>query len=98
MQRLHTYQLRMMRQTSSRSELKWNMQMEYVEYVLKLAAFRRGWVSLSQDFRGRGRPPTNLLIPLERQLIALQLSADSFYIGPNETLQQTSRPLLSKLV
>jgi len=24
--------------------------------VLNLAAFRRGWVTLSQDFRGRGRP------------------------------------------
>ena len=24
------------------------------------------------DFRGRGRPPANILIPLERQLIALQ--------------------------
>jgi len=30
---------------------------------------------------GRGRPPTNILIPLERQLsITLQLCADSFYI------------------
>ena len=30
----------------------------------------------SQDFRGRGRPPANILIPLERLLIAWQ----SFYI------------------
>jgi len=29
---------------------------------------------------GRGRPPANILIPLERQLNALQLVADSFYI------------------
>jgi len=29
---------------------------------------------------GRGRPPANILIPLERQLNALQLAADSFYI------------------
>jgi len=27
---------------------------------------------------GRGRPPANILTPLERQLIALQLAADSF--------------------
>ena len=29
---------------------------------------------------GRGRPPANILIPLERQLNALQVAADSFYI------------------
>jgi len=29
---------------------------------------------------GRGRPPARVLIPLERQLIALQLCADSFYV------------------
>ena len=29
---------------------------------------------------GRGRPPANILIPLEGQLNALQLAADSFYI------------------
>jgi len=29
---------------------------------------------------GRARPPTNILIPLERPLNALQLAADSFYI------------------
>jgi len=29
---------------------------------------------------GRGRLPANILIPLERQLNALQLAADSFYI------------------
>jgi len=29
---------------------------------------------------GKGRLPANILIPLERQLIALQLAADSFYI------------------
>jgi len=63
-----------------------------MQNVSKLAVFRRGWVSLSQDFRGKGHPPANILIPLERQLIALQLCC--FY----ETLQQTSRPLLSKIV
>ena len=29
---------------------------------------------------GRGRPPANILMPLERQLIALQSAADRFYI------------------
>jgi len=29
---------------------------------------------------GRGRPPADILIPLERQLIALQFAAGSFYI------------------
>ena len=29
---------------------------------------------------GRGRPPANILIPLERQLNALHFAADSFYI------------------
>jgi len=28
---------------------------------------------------GRGRPPANMLIPVERQLTALQLCADTFY-------------------
>jgi len=28
---------------------------------------------------GCGRPPASILIPLERQLIALQLAADAFY-------------------
>jgi len=42
------------------------------QIVSKLAAFRRGWVSLSQDFRGKRSSPANILIPLERQLTALQ--------------------------
>jgi len=29
---------------------------------------------------GRGGPPANILTPFERQLIALQFAADSFYI------------------
>ena len=63
----------------------------------KLATLSRGR-SLGAKISGRrGRPPANVLIPLERQLIALQLCRGCFYIGPNETLQQTFRPLLSKL-
>ena len=44
---------------------------------------------------GRGRPPTNVLIPRERQLNALQRCRWQFLY--NETLQQTFRPWLSKL-
>jgi len=43
---------------------------------------------------GRGRPPTNILIPLERQLNALKLCRWQFLY--NETLQQTFRPSFSK--
>jgi len=45
--------------------------------------------------RNEAIPPANILIPLERQLIALQLCRWQFLY--NETLQQTSRPLLSKV-
>ena len=41
-----------------------------------------------------GRPPANVLIPLERQLNALQLCRWQFLY--TETLQQTFRPSLSK--
>jgi len=49
---------------------------------------------LEQISGGRGRPPANILIPLERQLIALQLCR--WELLYNETLQQTFSPLLSK--
>jgi len=48
--------------------------------VSKLAAFRRGYVNWSQDFRGSGHPPANILITLERQLIVLHFAADIFYV------------------
>jgi len=48
------------------------------------------------DIKGTELPPANILIPLERQLIVLQLCRWQFLY--NETLHQTSRPLLSKLV
>jgi len=44
---------------------------------------------------GKGRPPANILIPLDRQLIGLQLCCSQFLY--NETLQQTFRPVLSKM-
>jgi len=53
-------------------------------------------MSLGAKISGeRGRPPANILIPLERQLIAIQLCCGQFLY--NETLQQTFCPLLSKL-
>jgi len=39
-----------------------------------------GWSLGGKISGGRGRPPVNILIILERQLNALQLAADSFYI------------------
>jgi len=44
---------------------------------------------------GRGRSSANILIPLERQLIAQQLC--HWHCLYNEALQQTFRPVLSKL-
>jgi len=53
--------------------------------------FQWGSVPLRSDIKGTELPPANILIPLERQSIALQ---QFLY---NETLQQTSSPLLSKI-
>jgi len=52
-------------------------------------------VPLRSDIKGTNLPPANILIPLERQLIVLQLRRWQFLY--NETLQQTFRPLLSKV-
>jgi len=57
--------------------------------------FQCGSLPLLSDIKGMELPPANILIPLERQLIALQLCRWQFLY--NETLQQTFRPLLSKL-
>jgi len=57
--------------------------------------FQCGSVPLDSDIKGTELPPANILIPLERQWIALQLCHGQFLY--NETLQQTSRPLLLKL-
>jgi len=64
--------------------------------VSKLAAFRRGGSVWAKISGGRGRPPANILTPLERQLIVLQLCRWQQFLY-DETLQQTSRHLLSKL-
>jgi len=50
------------------------------------------WTKISG---GKGRSHANILIPLERQLIELQLRRRQFLY--NETLQQTFHPVLSKL-
>jgi len=47
------------------------------------------------DIKGMELHPADMLIPLKRQLIALQLCRREFLY--NETLQQTFRPLLLKL-
>ena len=57
--------------------------------------FQGGSVPLCSDIKGMELPPANILIPLERQLIALQPCCWHFLY--NETLQQTFRPLFSKL-
>jgi len=46
-------------------------------------------------YQGNGATPANILIPLERQLIVLQLYRWQFLY--NETLQETFHPLFSKL-
>jgi len=47
--------------------------------VSKLAAFRRGRSLGAKISGGRGSPPANILIPLERQLTALQPCRWHFY-------------------
>jgi len=63
--------------------------------IVKTRCLQEGVGHLEPRFRGKGRPPANILIPLERQLIALQLCRLQFLY--NETLQHTFRPELSKL-
>jgi len=63
--------------------------------VWNACASNGGSVPLNADIKGMQLPPANILIPLERQLIALQLCHLQFLY--NETWQQTSCPLLSKL-
>ena len=63
---------------------------------VQCTCFQWGSVPLRSDFRYQGNKATPAkLIPLGRQLIVLQLCRWQFLY--NETLQQTFRPLLSKL-
>ena len=63
--------------------------------MVQRRCFQCGSVPLRSDIKGTELPPANILIPVERQLIALQLCCWQFLY--NETLQQTFRHLLSKL-
>jgi len=67
----------------------------YEAKCVQRRCFKCGSVPLRSDIKGTELPPANILIPLERQLIALQLCRWHFLY--NETLQRTFRPLLSKL-
>ena len=68
----------------------------YEAKCVERTRFQWGSVPLRADIKGTELSPANMLIPLERQLIALQQLCRWQFLH-NETLQQTSRPLLSKL-
>ena len=59
----------------------------YEEKCVQCRCFECGLVPLRSDMKGMELPPANILTPLERQLIALQLCRCEFLY--NETLQQT---------
>jgi len=67
----------------------------YEAKCVQRRCFQWGSVPLRSDIKGTELLPANILIPLERQLIALQLCRWQFLY--NQTLQQTFRPLLLKL-
>jgi len=67
----------------------------YEAKCVQCRCFQCRSVPLRSDIKGMELPPANILIPLKRQLIALQLCWWQFLY--NETLQQAFRPLLSKL-
>jgi len=52
----------------------------YEAKCVQRRCFQCGSVPLRSNIMGTELPPANILIPLERQLIALQLAAESFYI------------------
>ena len=76
--------------------MHWSRLPCYEAKCVQCRCFQCRSVPLRSDIKGTELPPANILIPLKRQLIALQLCRWQFLY--NETLQQTSRPLLSKLV
>jgi len=85
-------------QTVSRTQASDAMTSRLPRYEAKCVqrrCFQCGSVHLRSGIKGTKLPPANILIPLERQLIALQLCRWEFLY--NETLQQIFRPLLSKL-
>jgi len=64
----------------------------YETKCVQRRCFQWGSVRLRSDIKGTQLPPDNILIPLETQLIALQLCRWQFLYN------ETSRRLLSKLV
>jgi len=85
-------------QTVSRTQASDTMTSRLPRYETKCVqgrCFQRESVPLRSDIKGTELAPANILIPLERQLIALQLCRWHFLY--NETFQQTFRSLLSKL-
>ena len=52
----------------------------YEAKCVQQRCFQCGSVPLRSDIKGTELPPANILIPLERQLTALQFAAKSFYI------------------
>jgi len=67
----------------------------YEAKCVQRRCFQCGSVALRSDIKGTELPPADILIPLERQLIALQLCRWQFLY--NKTLQQTFHHLLLKL-
>jgi len=67
----------------------------YEAKCVQRRCFQCGSAPLRSDIKATELPPANILIPLERQLIALQLCR--WQLLYSETLQQTFRPLLQKL-
>jgi len=56
-----------------------------------------GWVTLSQDFRANNHPRPIYWYHSKGNWLRYNFAANSFYAMKLCTLQQTSRPLLSKL-
>ena len=68
----------------------------YEAKCVQRRCFQWGSVPLRSDIKGTELPPANIVMPLERQLTALQLCR--WQLLYNETLQQTFRPLWPKVV
>ena len=52
----------------------------YERILVEIVVFKRGWVTLSANFRGRGRPPTTLgVTKLESLGYHVALFASSYF-------------------
>jgi len=86
-------------QSVSRTQASDAMTSQLPRYEAKCVqrrCFQCGPVPLHSDIKATELPPANILIPLERQLIALQLCRWQFLY--NETLQQTFSSCIVKIV